>query len=142
MIDKYEEADLLGRNIVLSIFKDKVHLTQSQISDCWDLSGSTINGDFYIEVKYRPEIKSTKYDTDLLEYSKMSALRNIDRNAKHYYFMLFSDNVGRLYNLKDVSIMDVYIHSDPYPISSTENKGEKDKLMLDLMNNKAKTYKW
>jgi len=141
MQNKYEEADLLGRNIVMKIFP-KIDMVETDISARCDLSGTSLTGNWYMEVKYRGDLKSTSYDTDILEYEKLSALRNIDRNGTYFYFMIFSDGVARCYNLKDINIMDVYINNDLYPVSSSENKGHKEKLMIELPVNKAKVYKW
>jgi hypothetical protein len=106
----------------------------------YDLSGST-KGNFYIEVKNRPDLKSTAYNTDILEYHKLSNLRNIDRNATHFYAMIFNDGVVRIYNLKEISIMDVYLSNLLCPVSQLDNRGYKEKILIDLPVTKAKTYK-
>lgn len=141
MENKYEQQDNKGRAIVISLFGNKVDLTAGGVEDVFDLSGTTLNGNFYIEVKTR-KISSSQYDTDDLEYHKMANLRNIDKDANHFYFMLFKDNVGRLYNLKDINIMDVYLSNKDCPKSSLDDRGTTDKLIIGLPIHKAKTYKW
>jgi hypothetical protein len=142
-MNPYEQMDNEGRDIVTSLFNNKMHLVAGEASDRYDLSGSTISdGDFYIEVKYRPEVSSTNFNTDMLEYKKMDALRNIDRNATHFYFMIFNDDVARCHNLKKISIMDVRIDNRNCPVASAENKGYENKLVIDLPAKNARVYKW
>lgn len=141
MENKYTELDNYGREIVLSIFP-KQTLVAGTPSDRYDLSGTTVTGDFYMEIKYRPDLTSDTYINDLLEYKKMDALRDIDPDATHLYFMLFKDGVGRCYNLSKMCLTDIQIENILCPISSVEDKGYQNKIMVKLPTAKAKIYKW
>lgn len=139
---KYEELDQRGRDIVKNLLFPNVAFIEAGISDRYDLESNTINGRSLIEVKYRETMLSTDNDTDFLEYEKLYSLRNEDKDANHIYIMLFKDKVARVYNLDKISIMNVFLSVPECPVSSTENKGTKEKLMIELPTNQAKTYKW
>lgn len=142
MNNEYETLDIKGREIVKKIFY-KANFTDGTMTDYFDLETNTMNGRSLIEVKYREKINSTEYDTDILEYSKLSNLRNEDSEANYFYMMLFKDNVARLYNLNNISITDVYLDVKECPASSVESaRGVKDKLMIELKKETAKIYKW
>ncbi len=141
-MNKYQEMDNTGREIVTNLFQNQ-QLVAGTTSDVYDLSGSTITqGDYFIEVKYRPDMASTTYKTDIMEYKKLNAMRGLNPEATCFYIMLFKDQIARCYNLNNLKLMDLEIDNMFCPSSSVEDKGYQLKLILKLPTNKAKTYKW
>jgi len=140
--DNYEAAEDKGRQKTLGLFGANLNMVFIQEKSCSaDVSGTTMLHIWYGEIKDR-DCKSTTYDSDLIEYSKWKNLQNLDKSALHYYINFFTDNVCRVYLLNDIKMHDLYISTISAPVSSVEDKGQKDKLMIELPISKAKVYKY
>ena len=137
----YTEKDDYGRELAINFFK-KVEFTKSTdpISS-WDLSGSTLNGDFYSEVKVR-DIKSDTYSTSFLEYKKLVGLKNVAGKDNMNYMVFYTDGILMVFDLKKIKLSEVYLSIVDCPISSTENKGYVSKLMIEIPTQLAKKYKY
>jgi len=141
MENGYTINELLGREKTFALLSEKAQLVAVEDKFApYDVTGSTLTKNFYIEVKNRM-VKSDDYDTDLLEYSKLKGMQNVEPNALHFYLCFFTDGVARLYHLNKIKIQDVYIDIKNCPVSSVENKGIKQKICYELPIHLAKTYK-
>jgi hypothetical protein len=141
MVNEYERLDNLGRDIIKLMFPT-VPFQVGTITSAYDLKTDRKDKVSLFEVKVRPNTLSTAWDTDILEYDKLSGMRNEDSNAQYFYFMIFKDGVVRLYDLREISIADVFINNKNCPVSGVEDKGYKDKLMIEIKATQAKTYRW
>jgi len=142
IISKYTLAEQVGRDKALHILGGKTKIDEvEEPSAPYDLSGTTVTSNFFIEVKYRNN-KSTTYDSDLLEYLKFKRMQNaVGKDDKRYYMVIYSDNVARLYQLNDLNLDKVYITNFDCPTSSVEVKGNKEKICIELPFEVAKkTY--
>lgn len=143
MINNYLIAEEKGRNITLQIFANKVELTEMQITDRVDFTGSTFN-DFAMEAKYR-NVASDAFGSDMLEVEKFEALKYY---AKHHnmtmvYVMIFNDGVARCHNISELRLSEIKIDWFWCDKSTTEpEKGKLQKLCILLPNDKAKTYRY
>jgi predicted HTH domain antitoxin len=140
-MNEFTRLDNEGRDLAIKLFRKKVTLHPASEGDCYDLYGTSPKGKFLVEVKKR-KCTSTQYDSDALEYKKLSSMRNEDREANLYYLMLFTDKVARLYNLKEVTLSECYIKTDLYPSTTAGGKGNEIKLMIDLPTHQARTFRW
>jgi len=140
--DGYTLAEILGREKTQFLLGDKANLVWvEERSAPYDITGSTLTQNFYIEVKCR-NCKSDAFDSDLLEYSKLKRMQNVEPDAIHYYLVFYSDNKARLYHLNKIKIQDVYVGMFLCPDSSVEDKGEVMKLCYELPHHLAKAYKF
>lgn len=140
--DNYDKAEDKGRQKALGLFGANLNIVVIKRKDApADISGSTMTHDWYGELKDR-KCKSTTYDSDVIEYSKWKNLQNIDKDALHYYINFFSDGVCRVYLLNEIKMHDLYVSTISAPISTVEDKGQKDKLMVELPISKAKVYRY
>ena len=143
IISKYTLAEQVGRDKALLILGGKTKIVEvEEPSAPYDLSGSTLSNNFFIEVKYR-KCKSNTYDSDLLEYLKHKRMQNaVGEDDLRYYFVIYADGVARLYQLNNLNLDKVRITNFDCPNSSVEDKGTKEKLCVELPFAVAKkTYK-
>jgi hypothetical protein len=140
--NEYEFAEAVGRDKAIALLGDKQKLVNCENKTLpFDLSGTTIANNFYIEVKDR-KCKSDAFDSDLLEYSKLKGMQNIDPKGIHYYLCFFTDCKARLYHLNNIKIEDVFIDIKRCPVSTVEDMGVKDKICYELPIHLAKSYNY
>lgn len=143
---RIDEKERIGRDKVLSIY-GKYNLTESPSRfDSWDMSGSTLSPDgykpYFIEVKDR-EIKSTDYNTALMEYKKFYLLKHVAdyHGGDMFYVCTYKDNVMLAFNLNKINLTDIFITIKPSPKNSmVDDKEEVDKIYIELPTHLAKPY--
>ena len=142
LVNGYEMSEKIGREKAIKLLGNKANLVMIEDRFApYDVSGTTISSNFYIEIKDR-KCKSDAYDSDILEYSKLSNMRNVDPKGIHYYLCFFTDGVARLYHLNKILLMEIYISKMDCPVTSVENNGIKEKIMMQLPHHLAKEYKY
>ncbi|RZJ82585.1 MAG: hypothetical protein EOO47_00105 [Flavobacterium sp.] len=141
MTNKYEDAEKIGRDLTLKIFGDKIQLTELSQKSRADFSGSTINGDFILEAKYR-NFSSTDYNDDIFEVSKCEGMKNISQGKMNmFYLMIFNDGVARLHHINRLKLIDLNFGIKDCLISSMHPElGTESKMIIYLPKDKAKKY--